>query len=417
MPRLTEPNCPVCDSEVTGPGETCPRCGLPLSLREEALRTLTTRDPYVRPPAGNGPGRRSAGARPAAKRRGETVEPAADELDRAVMLLRRLDGTAEELAGEIHRAAWAEIRGDPTEAVRLLRAATIRANEAALTHLEGRRRDLDARIASLVRDGLVPSATPAEKIGELLHERRFEEVSELLDRCEREIEQLEAEVESVRAPLREFDEILALARSANIDLPGVAEEVARLRASMSGSAGSAHEAAERAQRTLAELRGHLPAALREELDRHDEALRAYPDAHARAAAARALHARTRAHLESGRLAEAVESLEDLRGAIRTLGPPPVPEALRPPAEPLADPGSRPAPGPQVARLIEMARRLAGQIRALEPDGELATEAAADIRRATEFLRERRLAEAEALLTSLTHRLATGPIAPPEGAPP
>ncbi|MGI0133027.1 MAG: hypothetical protein ACREDK_08080, partial [Thermoplasmata archaeon] len=76
-----------------------------------------------------------------------------------------------------------------------------------------------------------------------------------------------------------------------------------------------------------------------------------------------------------------------------------------PAAPRVAPrwGTAPAAAPTsetLGRLLVKARELAARVRLLPPESELAFEAAAEIRRATELLRIRKLDEAESALARL-----------------
>ncbi len=402
MPRLADPlSCPVCDAALTPSATACPSCGLPVGLREDAKRALAQKDPYVRPTASLPSPRRASAAKGRTKAARAPVEATAAELDRALALLAKLDGRAGELGPEIHRAAWAEIRGDPSEAIRVLNAAIGRANSASLALVDRRWKDLEARLQALGRDGLAPRETPGGPVPDAIRGGRLVEAADLLERSERELEGIEREVQALRAPLREIESLFLLSERAGLGVPHQRAEVRALREGLSGRAGSIADGARRAEELLAALRSELPTSFGRELARHASALEAYPAEHAPAAAARSLHARARQHLERGNLSDAAEGLASLREAIRNLGSPPI--APSPSAEPRP-----PALASDVRTLLETARRLAAHVRTLPPESDAARNAAAEIRRATDLVREKRLPEAQAALDRLVETLEVAP---------
>ena len=75
-------------------------------------------------------------------------------------------------------------------------------------------------------------------------------------------------------------------------------------------------------------------------------------------------------------------------------------------EPVAAAGPTESEDEMLGRLLKKARSLAGRVRTLPPDSESSREAAIQIRDATDFLRVRKLREADETLTRLMRMLAT-----------
>ncbi len=170
------------------------------------------------------------------------------------------------------------------------------------------------------------------------------------------------------------------------------------------------EVAQAAAQTLMLLHEAIPTSLEEELDRHETVLARYPEEHPPSAAARRLHSEASRHLKKGRLSDAVQSVRELRREIERLeqsrelhevavgsGPD---VTVKPPAvETEAE---------TLERLLKKARSLAGRVRTLPPDSELAREAASQIREVTDLLRNRELRGADQALARLMRMLSAEP---------
>ncbi|HEV2519231.1 MAG TPA: hypothetical protein VGX00_01240 [Thermoplasmata archaeon] len=414
---MPEPLCPVCDTELSEGPIACPKCGFPTSLRAEAVETLRHKDPFVRPGApGPSPARRSAPRPPPARAPGE-LDALADELDRTAVLLVRMGSNDPGIAVELRRAALVQLEGRPDEALRGLQAANSHARELLHSLLDRRIHDLDARQASLTKDGLGRVVEgPVARLKTAVQEGRFPEAVELLSEAEAILDRAAEELESLRIPIREVEELLALLDGAGLDLPEERKRALALLEAVANPSGTKNELArivERAEELRAALREKVPKLLQQELDEHEGTLRPYPDDHAAAAGARAAHARALSHLEGGRLADAVGELRTLRGTIEALGPVPLPRVEHQVAEPEPEP---PARSVSVPELVQTARRLATRVRALDPASELAYEAAAQIRQATELLRARRLDEAAETLNQLMRTLDQSGAVPERSVP-
>ena len=409
---MAEPACVVCDTDLSEGPTSCPKCGFPSALREDAVAAFRGRDPYVRPTNPAPPFRRSASPRASTPKGSSAAEPVAEEVDRTVALALKLGTPSEELGAEIRRAARAEMNGHPDEAVRILTDANARASEAIQSQFERRVHDLDARQAALAKEGLGNVIEgPMAQLQTAVQAHRLSEAAQILTDAEANVTRVAEELESLRVPLRDIDALLAITQEAGLDFPEERAKETEIRSHLTSTEPSRRDltqTTERAEELRALLREKVPARLQQELDQHEGTLRPYPDDHPAAASARATHAQALDHLEGGRLGNAASSLKELRAAIAGLGPVPLPRVERDAPEEVEE---APANGVTIADLVQTARLLAARIRALDSQSSLAYEAATQIRLATDYLRARQLDEAAETLNQLMDTL-DGSEAPP-----
>jgi hypothetical protein len=160
--------------------------------------------------------------------------------------------------------------------------------------------------------------------------------------------------------------------------------------------------AQEAAQTLMLLHEAIPSALTEELERVEKVLDRYPEEHAASAVAKRMHLEATRHLKKGRFTEAVRTVQDLRRELAEL-------EVAAAASPAAAPPPPATPGEtedeMLGRLLKKARLLASRIRTLPADSDVAHDAAVQIREATEFLRSRKLKEADLTLSRLMRMLS------------
>ncbi|MFZ1024571.1 MAG: hypothetical protein WAN87_10620, partial [Thermoplasmata archaeon] len=140
--------------------------------------------------------------------------------------------------------------------------------------------------------------------------------------------------------------------------------------------------------------------------------------HPQSVPARRLHLEATRHLKKGRLTEAAKSVRELRAQIELLERTAPPEPTRrgaaaTPAGPsrggeITEGAAAETDGEALDRLLTKARMLAARVRTLPADTDASFDAAAEIRRATDLLREHRLEEAELTLTRLMRTLSAQP---------
>ncbi len=352
----------------------------------------------------------------AAKPNGPALEPIADEIDRSRTLLQRLGTSSEELVGEVRRAALLDSQGRSDEAASTLTAAQTHGSEALRTELERRTHELDVRQSAFAKDGFGSASAPSiAEVQRLLAQKKYNEVVPRLLETEARIRRLSEELEAVRLPLGGVAELLEIAHRAGLEFPEQAERADGLRKSLAEPGAVPSDfarIAEQAEELRAALLERVPASIRQELEQHETILRGFPEDHAPALAAWDHHARSVGHLEGGRLADAAAALATLRRSIEELGPVPLPRV-----EVDSNPGAPPEGATvSVPELVQTARQLATRVRALEPESELAYEAATQIRLATELLRARRLDEAAQTLHQLMATLDQAELPPERSVP-
>lgn len=435
--------CPICASPISGAALVCTACGFPTGLAAEATRALAVAEP-VPVDSRNAPRETS---RPVATIHA-SPDPQAALCDRVARQIDHDLGTYVDLGGdplaiasELRQAALTESDGRAVEALSILRKAHGRLASQTEELLAERIRQVEEREARLRASGIALSL--AAEVNALRDEatesdrgpvvRRLQALNERLTRLEGDwngLKSLLAQIESLREAMRAYGPPM-------LEVEDDVAKVTSLLATPELSLGNLDEASQVASRALMLLHEALPPHLDAELNLHASTLRSYPENHEGSRNARAVHAEAVRHVRRGRLTEANERLAELRKLINELEHERPPAAPVAPAEPLVRPapapparaaaaaGVRPVPSVEVkpsappappatdttdqslARLLAKARSLASRVRSLPADSELSFEAAAEIRRATELLRARKLDEADKTLTRLMQTLAMG----------
>lgn len=432
-------DCPICAKPVSDDRTSCPVCGFPTALAPDAAHI---RDE----PEAPAPRADRGAARPAAPPRGNpgsSPNPQVDlthrlavEIRSGLALVQELGADSTEVQSELRQAALTQADGRTSEAVGLLRGALGRVQKRTEETCTRRLNELSERQAALVDDGV--GADFGVEFGvvraRLAANDRRAATAALRD-VEAKVVRVETDWKGLHALLTQIDQLRSAARAAGRTLPEVESDVAHVRTVLAESPLKLEvldSAAQTASRALMLLHESLPPLLESELAEHAKTLAEFPPDHPPSRRARGLHGDTSRHLRRGRLAEATTSLRELREAIQALkelppepppapAPPPAPVVVEPPAPiaraaapaPATEPERPPAPDvPAVSleRLLRQARELAARVRALPHESEVAFEAAAEIRRATEFLRARKLEDAERTLTRLMLTLSAEPIA-------
>jgi hypothetical protein len=422
---MTHATCPICDGGLSIGEPACPRCGFPASLREDALRVVHEPEgPRTPVPAAPRPEGRASTPSPSVRSGPDPVEALAIEFAQGITALRPEAKEREEYFGELQRAALAQAAGRPAEALALLRAVGEKLSHEAKRVAQVRLAELDARRASLEAAGVLHGLGPnLGRVRREMAEGRFTSACELLEAADARARQMEEESLQLRSTLTATEELWAAATTAGLPPVGLKERVEHIRRYL---AEPTHlpEAVTIANRSAHELltllRTELAAAFTAELARNAAILSRYPVDDPGAQLARHQNAEAAARTHDGGYTEAAALLVQLRRTTEALPPPgEALEAARrvaPPTAPAAPAGPA-APATEVtkATLIEEARVLAARLRALPPNSQLATEAAHEIRRATDLVtKERRLEEAHEVLSRLMQTLdaaESGGVAP------
>lgn len=404
--------CPICAQPLLSERSTCEGCGFPVPLWPQVAGRLDE----AAPPSGPPPAVR---ARVAGKRvlpvgakgrdpTGEACTVAARELIGHLHILGQLGGAPQGFAGEMRQAALVQAEGRAGEALELLKAAEAQAGREIADLFARRGQELETRASTLTQQGVVTNIAPSlSRLQEAIAGARREEAVRLVVETDRSLATLEQDLRGLKGLLDQIRLLRAGADEAGKALPEVDEDLAQVEAFLARPRVDAEvldSAAQVAARALMLLHEALPGILEADLDRHATTLSAFPPEHAPSRHAKALHADVARQLRRGRLPEATSRLRELRQAILQLKSeaPPI-EAPSPAPSPAVDASPPPAEDP-LPRLLAKARSLATRVRALTPESEIAFEAAAEIRRATELLKARKLDEADAALTRLMRTL-------------
>jgi hypothetical protein len=325
----------------------------------------------------------------------------------------------------MRQAALTQADGRVSEALSLLRGTLARA-QGKTRDLCGRRlEELEHRQTILTQDGVGADFSLAfSQIRERFDSNDRTGAVELLRTTESELIRVESDWRGLKGLLGQIDQLRTAIKAAGKAIPEVESDVAQVRAILALSpvgVATLDSAAQTAARALMLLHEALPPLVEAELADHAKVLGRYPTDHPPSRRARALHGETARHLRRGRLTEATVSLRELREVLSSI-PPPIIEApasggSRDPTQllpaiddrPMGAPPAEAAPA-TLERLLLRARELAARVRSLPHDSEVAFEAAAEIRRATELLRSRKLDEAERTLTRLMMTLSAEPLA-------
>jgi hypothetical protein len=311
----------------------------------------------------------------------------------------------------MRQAALVQAEGKSAEALDLLRAAGTRADADIVELFARRAQELETRSATLGAEGIrAEIEEPLERLQQALATDHRQEAAKWVVEADRRLGAMEQDWRGLQTLLQQIEGLQTGARDAGRGIPEVDDDVTQVRALLARPQVDAEvldSAAQIAARALMMLHESLPAILEEDLDRHASALSVYPPEHEGARRAKTIHGEASRHLRRGRLSEAAARMVELRRVLKEL------EAARVvvPSAPVEDVAPRVEdPDGALARLLSKARGLASRVRSLAPDSEIAYEAAAEIRRATELLRARKLPEAEAALTHLMRTLDSEMIA-------
>lgn len=310
-------------------------------------------------------------------------------------------GEGPDPTSELCHAALSEAEGRSAEALEILRSAQSRFDRELDLLVERRLSALRDRRVHLERTGVrVSLDREFERIGGNGSASDRSAGIPLLAQTERRLGQLESDWKGLQGLLAKIEGLRTEALELGIPIGEISSELDALREHLREqplTEESLDSFAQEAAQILMLLHEAIPSGLEKELARHDELLGRYPESHAASAGARRHAAAAARHLRKGRLSEAVQSVRDLRREIAAL------ERTTPPLH-AASEGA--VDNVTLERLLTKARSLAGRVRTLPPDSEIARDAAIQIREATDFLKERQLSEADLVLTRLMRLLAS-----------
>ena len=409
-------SCPICEQPIPSTVGHCSVCGFPTALAIEGLRSLGPNgatDAELASPT-------VLEVRPAPK----TPEPPSAESELCASISRDIRGKLEYVrelgrgapdpTSDMCQAALNEAEGRVSEALDVLRRAQHSLDRQTDEVLRGRLDSLRTRESALRETGVqFALGGDLRRLADAVDGGQRESAVGLLVETERRVAQFESDWRGLQGLLRQIDTLRKEAADLGIPLGEIAGEVSDIRDQLRGSditEEALDEVAQAAAQTLMLLHEAIPTSLEEELLRHEATLDRCPDDHAPSAAARRLHGEAARHLKKGRLSDAVQSVRELRREIERLeqsrelreaavGAAPVAPAAPPPVETEAE---------TLERLLKKARSLAGRVRTLPPDSELAREAASQIREVTDLLRNRELRGADQALARLMRMLSAEP---------
>jgi hypothetical protein len=329
--------------------------------------------------------------------------------------VRGLGRGAPDVTNEMCQAALDEAEGRVTEALDVIRHAQRSLDRQTEDLLTRRLAALEAREAALRETG-VRFALQADfnRLRDAIAGSQREVASGLLVEAERRTAQFESDWRGLQGLLRQIDALRKEAIDLGIPLDEIAGEVTEIRDQLREpdiTEDGLDAIAQAAAQALMLLHEAIPTSLEEELGRHEASLGRYPEDHAPSATARRLHFEASRHLKKGRLADAVHSVRELRQEIERIEQSRELRevAIGAPAEP-APPVNAPVETEAEAldRLLNKARSLAGRVRTLPPDSDIAREAAVQIREVTDLLRNRELRGADQALSRLMRMLSAEP---------
>ncbi len=454
-------SCPVCGTAAAAGSPRCPKCGFPTALIPALHGPLP-------PPTAEPDGADGAATLPELPPRRREPRPDADvngtlarALEERTELLRTVDRDSPDVTAELCEAALNEASGRVADAQQVLRSAQGRLDRETDELLGRHLADLEARGKTLEATGLRLALD--EELGRLAETLVAGDPSTSvagLLASERRLARIEAHWRGLQALIAQVTTLREEAADLGVTVDARADRLQALRATLGSMASGEREldsVAQAAADALMALHEAIPPALEQELARHRATLDGHPAHLAKARSARRLHTEAKEHLTQGRLESAVQSVHELRKELVALAreakeaaeaeaarPPPAPPAPVPPlpvarprpaevaasasrappaqAPPRGSPTAQPAPpsppapvaaaaeapavtdAEAVAVLLKKARGLAARVRALPAESEEALSAARQIHEATELLRARRFAEADAALTRLMRNL-------------
>jgi len=406
-------SCPICEQPIPSTVGHCSVCGFPTALAIEGLRS-------VGPDGGSTPD--LDGADGAAKPEPKVAPPPSAEAELCASISRDIRGKmdyvrelgrgAPDVTSDMCQAALSEAEGRVNEALDVLRHAQRSLDRQTDDLLARRLASLQAREAALRETGVRFAITgDLNRLKGAIEGGQREVAAGLLAETERRTTQFESDWRGLQGLLRQIDSLRKEAADLGIPLGEIAGEVAEIRDQLQEpdiTEDALDTVAQAAAQTLMLLHEAIPTSLEEELGRHEAVLNQYPEEHVPSAGARRLHAEAGRHLKKGRLSDAVQSVRELRREIERL------EQSRELHEVAVAPAPPPkAPPPETEsetldRLLKKARSLAGRVRTLPPDSEVAREAAVQIREVTDLLRNRELRGADQALARLMRMLSAEP---------
>lgn len=404
-------SCPICEQPIPSTAVHCSVCGFPTGLAIEGLRSNDVAD--TAPVAPETPPPRSA---PRAAPSPHVLTPEEDlnaaisrDLRAKMDLVRELGRGAPDLTSELCQAALSEADGRLSEALAILRSAQSRLETESDGLLVRRLTELGERRESLERTGArIALGDELSQVREAVETGEREDAIRRLIETDRRLSQFESDWRGLQGLLAQVEGLRSEASDLGVSLGEISSEVEAIRERLRTPELTEEildEVAQQAAQTLMLLHEAIPTALSEELERSEKVIDRYPEDHAPSAVAKRLHLEATRHLKKGRLSEAVRSVQELRREITELEV----AAAASPATPAASPANAPETEEEALdRLLKKARSLASRIRTLPADSDIAHDAAVQIREATDFLRARKIKEADQTLTRLMRMLVSIP---------
>ncbi|MFZ0891602.1 MAG: hypothetical protein WB778_07660 [Thermoplasmata archaeon] len=420
-------SCPICEQPIPSTTTHCSTCGYPTALAIEGLRSLNEEPPPppVAPtkPAAPKPtakARRAAAAAPNPQT--DLCAQISEDLLTKLMLIRELGGEAPDVSSEMCQAALTQADGRVGEALQVLRNAQSRLVQQSQQLFERRIQRIEAQNTDFEKDGLQLGLTnQLRDLRAKFARGDREEALQSLIELDRRVERFYSDWSGLKGLMGQIDALLNQAKNLDISVGELDGEVAVLREKIGHltlEEASFDALAQSAAQRLMQLHEAIPSSLEAELNRHEQALATYPEEHPPSVPARRLHLEATRHLKKGRLTEAAQSVRELRAQIVMLEKTAPPEPARRGGPPAGSGPSREGEtaggaatetdGEALDRLLTKARMLAARVRTLPTDTDASFDAAAEIRRATDLLREHRLEEAELTLTRLMRTLSAQP---------
>jgi hypothetical protein len=322
-------------------------------------------------------------------------------------LIRELGRGAPDLTNELCQAALSEADGRISEALAILRSAQSRLETESDELLHRRLTELGERRESLERTGArIAVAEDLRMAREALDQGEREDAVRHIATTDRRMTQFESDWRGLQGLLAQVEGLRSEAAELSIPLGEISSEVEAIREKLREpnlTEETLDSVAQEAAQTLMLLHEAIPSALTEELERAEKTLDRYPEDHAPSAVAKRLHLEATRHLKKGRFTEAVRTVQDLRRELAELE---VAAAASPAAASPPPAAPEETEDEMLDRLLKKARLLASRIRTLSPDSDIAHDAAVQIREATEFLRSRKLKDADLTLSRLMRMLST-----------
>jgi hypothetical protein len=409
-------SCPICEQPIPSTVGHCSVCGFPTALAIEGLRSLG--------PHGATASELEALTVPDGRPAATAVEPPSAEAEMCAAIsrdirskldyVRELGRGAPDVTSDMCQAALNEAEGHVSEALDVLRRAQHSLDRQTDELLRTRLASIQARETTLKETGVhFALGGDLRRLTNSIDGGQREAAAGLLVETERRVGQFESDWRGLQGLLRQIDTLRKEASDLGVPIAEISAQVSEIRDQLRGpdiTEDALDEVAQSAAQTLMLLHEAIPTSLEEELGRHEEVLNRYPEDHPPSAAARRLHSEAARHLKKGRLTDAVQSVRELRREIERLEQS---RELREVAVGAGETAGPPTPvveteAETLERLLKKARSLAGRVRTLPPDSELAREAASQIRDVTELLRNRELRGADQALARLMRTLSAEP---------